>query len=275
MRSANSRVTFTTSCLVPAGRSERGLGAALANCHPAPGHYPRSFGLHIAGVPPGRTERVRLRRAPTPGCRRRSVPRHINRLRPRITPDHARRHSRVASLERPPDQRTRRIMVLSEPVCAAGQAVCWPGPRSREHTGRLGERGELVAEDVSTSSPARPARAGWIRVLLIDDDDGDALLVNELLLDAGEPFGMSRARSMAEARAVLTDETCVLLDLELPDSRGLEGVQRLQEFRPDLAVVVLTGIADEHLGEQAVAAGAQDYLVKGQVDGYLLQRVVR
>jgi len=139
----------------------------------------------------------------------------------------------------------------------------------------LNERVEMVAEDVSTSSPARASRAGRIRVLLIEDDDGDALLVNELLLDAGEPFGMSRARSMAEARAVLTDETCVLLDLELPDSRGLEGVQRLQEFRPDLAVVVLTGIADEHLGEQAVAAGAQDYLVKGQVDGYLLQRVVR
>jgi serine phosphatase RsbU (regulator of sigma subunit) len=67
----------------------------------------------------------------------------------------------------------------------------------------------------------------------------------------------------------------VLLDLELPDSRGLQGVRALRETRPDLAVVVLTGISDEHLGEQAVAAGAQDYLVKGQVDGFLLQRVVR
>ena len=44
---------------------------------------------------------------------------------------------------------------------------------------------------------------------------------------------------------------------------------------PDLAVVVLTGLADEHMGEEAVGAGAQDYLVKGQVDGFLLQRVVR
>jgi serine phosphatase RsbU (regulator of sigma subunit) len=133
----------------------------------------------------------------------------------------------------------------------------------------------MVAEDVSTGSPARASRAGRIRVLLIEDDDGDALLVDELLLDAGAPFSMSRARSIAEARFVLTDEVCVLLDLELPDSRGLQGVRILQEFRPDLAVVVLTGIADEHLGELAVAAGAQDYLVKGQVDGYLLQRVVR
>jgi serine phosphatase RsbU (regulator of sigma subunit) len=74
---------------------------------------------------------------------------------------------------------------------------------------------------------------------------------------------------------LLSTVSCVLLDLELPDSRGLQGVRQLQEQRPDLAVVVLTGIADEHLGQAAVGAGAQDYLVKGQVDGLLLQRVVR
>jgi serine phosphatase RsbU (regulator of sigma subunit) len=133
----------------------------------------------------------------------------------------------------------------------------------------------MVAEDVSSRTVARASRADRIRVLLIEDDDGDALLVDELLLDAGSPFSLTRAYSLAEARAVLTDQVCVLLDLELPDSRGLQGVRALQQFRPDLAVVVLTGISDEHLGEQAVAAGAQDYLVKGQVDGLLLQRVVR
>jgi serine phosphatase RsbU (regulator of sigma subunit) len=133
----------------------------------------------------------------------------------------------------------------------------------------------MVAEDVSSGSPARIARDERIRVLLIEDDDADAVLVDELLLDAGAPFSMSRATSIAEARARLTNEVCVLLDLELPDSRGLQGVRALRETRPDLAVVVLTGISDEHLGEQAVAAGAQDYLVKGQVDGFLLQRVVR
>jgi serine phosphatase RsbU (regulator of sigma subunit) len=152
----------------------------------------------------------------------------------------------------------------------------YAGPNPEHgHRKRTNERVEMVAEDVSTGSLARTARAGRIRVLLIEDDDGDALLVDELLLDAGAPFSLTRARSIAEARAVLTNELCVLLDLELPDSRGLQGVRLLQEFRPDLAVVVLTGISDEHLGEQAVVAGAQDYLVKGQVDGYLLQRVVR
>ena len=74
---------------------------------------------------------------------------------------------------------------------------------------------------------------------------------------------------------MLTGVGCVLLDLELPDSRGLSGVRALGELNPALAVVVLTGLADEHLGEQAVRAGAQDYLVKGQVDGHLLHRVVR
>jgi serine phosphatase RsbU (regulator of sigma subunit) len=133
----------------------------------------------------------------------------------------------------------------------------------------------MVVEDVSLGGRTRTSSSERTTVLLIEDDDGDALIVDELLLDVGAPFSIRRARSMAEARAVLADTGCVLLDLELPDSRGLQGVRILQEIRPDLAVVVLTGIADEHLGEQAVAAGAQDYLVKGQIDGFLLQRVVR
>src|SRR5580704_15795850 len=142
------------------------------------------------------------------------------------------------------------------------------------------EQVEMVAEGVSSGGMVQaalpePAPAERIRVLLIEDDDGDALLVEELLLDAGEPFLMTRARSLADARPVAAGAGCVLLDLELPDSRALQGVRWLQETWPNLAVVVLTGLADEHMGEEAVAAGAQDYLVKGQVDGVLLQRVVR
>ena len=133
----------------------------------------------------------------------------------------------------------------------------------------------MVAEDVSSGGAAGAALPERMHVLLIEDDDGDALLVEELLLDAGVPFILSRARSLAEARGLLTDTVCALLDLDLPDSRGLQGVRWLRETSPDVAVVVLTGLADEHLGEEAVAAGAQDYLVKGQVDGFLLQRVVR
>jgi serine phosphatase RsbU (regulator of sigma subunit) len=131
----------------------------------------------------------------------------------------------------------------------------------------------MVAEGVSPGNGGPPADR--MRVLLVEDDDGDALLVDELLLDAGAPFALMRARTLAEAGPLLAAAGCVLLDLELPDSRGLTGLRKLQELAPGLAVVVLTGLSDEHLGEEAVRTGAQDYLVKGSVDGFLLQRVVR
>src|SRR5215469_506740 len=133
----------------------------------------------------------------------------------------------------------------------------------------------MVAEDISPGGAADAMLPERITVLLIEDDDGDAVLVEELLLDAGVPFLLRRARSLADARGSLAEAACVLLDLELPASRGLQGVRWLREISPHLAVVVLTGLADEHMGEEAVGAGAQDYLVKGQVDGFLLQRVVR
>src|ERR1700722_13106237 len=131
----------------------------------------------------------------------------------------------------------------------------------------------MVAESVSPPGAAVPADR--MRILLIEDDDGDALLVDELLLDAGAPFAMRRARTLAEAGPMLADVGCVLLDLELPDSRGLSGLGALRELAPGLAIVVLTGLSDEHLGEEAVRAGAQDYLVKGDVTGKMLHRVIR
>jgi serine phosphatase RsbU (regulator of sigma subunit) len=132
-----------------------------------------------------------------------------------------------------------------------------------------------VAQDVTQARAHPTAAPGTMQVLLIEDDDGDALLVQELLLEVSAAVTLRRARSMAEARPLLPEVTCVLLDLGLPDTRELQGVRWLQENMPQVAVVVLTGRTDEHLGEQAVRAGAQDYLVKGQVDGSLLNRVIR
>jgi serine phosphatase RsbU (regulator of sigma subunit) len=123
--------------------------------------------------------------------------------------------------------------------------------------------------------PAPAVVPGQVQVLLIEDDDGDALLVQEYLLDAGAPVVLDRARSITEAKPLLPAAACVLLDLNLPDAHQLQGVHWLQENVPQVAVVVLTGLADEHLGAEAVRAGAQDYLVKGQVDGALLNRVIR
>jgi serine phosphatase RsbU (regulator of sigma subunit) len=123
--------------------------------------------------------------------------------------------------------------------------------------------------------PAPAADPGQVRVLLIEDDDGDALLVQEYLVGAGAQVTLDRVRSITEAKPLLPAAACVLLDLDLPDAHQLQGVHWLQEHVPQVAVVVLTGLADEHLGAEAVRAGAQDYLVKGQVDGALLNRVIR
>jgi Serine phosphatase RsbU, regulator of sigma subunit len=114
-----------------------------------------------------------------------------------------------------------------------------------------------------------------LRVLLVEDDEGDALLVHELLTDAGQPVELVRARSLAEAETVWSPQIdCVLLDLALPDSTGLDGLVRMRE-RGAGAVVVLTGFGDRENGLAAVAAGAQDYLVKGNIDGSMLERAVR
>ena len=129
-----------------------------------------------------------------------------------------------------------------------------------------------------TSSAELEAAASSIshdQVLLVEDDDGDALLVEELLSEVDAPVVVRRARSLNQAKALLAGSACVLLDLGLPDSRGLNGLRQLLEVEPEAAVVVLTGDSNEYLGEQAVRAGAQDYLVKGEVAGHMLHRVIR
>ena len=131
---------------------------------------------------------------------------------------------------------------------------------------------------MTSSSAELEAAASSIshdQVLLVEDDDADALLVEEFLLEVGAPVVVRRARSLNQAKALLAGSACVLLDLGLPDSQGLNGLRQLLEVEPDAAVVVLTGDTNEHLGELAVRAGAQDYLVKGEVAGHVLHRVIR
>ncbi|WP_086021411.1 PP2C family protein-serine/threonine phosphatase [Streptomyces zinciresistens] len=112
--------------------------------------------------------------------------------------------------------------------------------------------------------------------MLVEDDDGDALLVEELLLDTDLPHRLTRCRTAAEARAALASGTvdCILLDLHLPDASGMETVQALQPAT-HAAIIVLTGLAEPRAGVDALAAGAQDYLVKGKVEPDLMQRAVR
>lgn len=138
-----------------------------------------------------------------------------------------------------------------------------------------------MGSDSEGALGAAPARAGVPVVLLVEDDDGDALIVTELLEDAGVDVELRRARSVEEAERALAPAAveCLLLDLGLPDATGLDAVERLRAAAAALpdppAVVVLTGNSDVEQGVRAVAAGADDYLVKGETEPALLGRSLR
>jgi serine phosphatase RsbU (regulator of sigma subunit) len=129
-----------------------------------------------------------------------------------------------------------------------------------------------VAPRLVSAAGPQPER---LRILLVEDDEGDAFLVRELLSEADAPFDLVVANTLREAQSLMGGIQCVLLDLGLPDAEGIDGLRRLLAIAGTAAVCVLTGRSDEHLGVAAVAEGAQDYLVKGQVDGVLLIRALR
>ncbi|GAA0642904.1 SpoIIE family protein phosphatase [Kutzneria viridogrisea] len=114
-----------------------------------------------------------------------------------------------------------------------------------------------------------------LRVLLVEDDEGDAVLVGALLDEVNAPVRLTHVRTVSQAVQALSQADCVLLDLGLPDASGLDGLRRVLDHAGQAAVLVLTGHSDEDRGTEAVAVGAQDYLVKGQVDGSLLLRGIR
>uniref|UniRef100_UPI0035A237B0 PP2C family protein-serine/threonine phosphatase n=2 Tax=Nocardia xishanensis TaxID=238964 RepID=UPI0035A237B0 len=114
-------------------------------------------------------------------------------------------------------------------------------------------------------------------MLLVEDDPGDALLVEELVADVAQGLRLEWVRTLAEAgeRLRVTVPDCVLLDLHLPDAQGLEALTRIRAYNDQVAVVVMTGLDQERTGLDAVASGAQDYLVKGRVEPELFVRAVR
>ncbi|HEV7936234.1 MAG TPA: SpoIIE family protein phosphatase [Actinomadura sp.] len=137
---------------------------------------------------------------------------------------------------------------------------------------------------MSIVSPPRPLITSatahdTLELLLIEDDPGDTLLVEEFLDESDLRVHLTVARSLAEARRLLSAEAsqvgCVLADLTLPDGNGLDMLREVLIMAPRAAVLVLTGLRDAHVGVSAVAAGAQDYLVKQEVDAPLLERAIR
>jgi two-component system, cell cycle sensor histidine kinase and response regulator CckA len=118
-----------------------------------------------------------------------------------------------------------------------------------------------------------------IKILLIEDNPGDVLLLQETLSDITfVELELVHVERLAHAlkRLQLEDFDVILLDLVLPDSDGLDTFVQIQSQTPATPIVVLTGMADETLAMSAMKAGAQDYLVKGQVSGSdLLLRSIR
>lgn len=118
-----------------------------------------------------------------------------------------------------------------------------------------------------------------IRILLVEDNPGDARLVQELLHDGSAEFRVDHVDTVMKAVAHLDDRSrrydAVLLDLSLPDETGVDTVRRVAEAATHEVVVVMTGGTSEEIGLLAMQEGAQDYLVKGQVDGRALRRALR
>ena len=119
--------------------------------------------------------------------------------------------------------------------------------------------------------------SGRTNVLLIEDNAGDADLLRLRLLEGGSQVDVSCVDRLSSALAFVAQQppAVVVLDLTLPDSHGPETFRRLHERAPGVPVVILTAVDDEEIAVKAVQLGAQDYLLKGQVDGKQLARSIR
>lgn len=122
-----------------------------------------------------------------------------------------------------------------------------------------------------------------IRVLLVEDNPGDAFLLRRFLEEAVikapalPHFELVHVRLLSEGLKSFetNDFHIALLDLSLPDSRGIETFEKVHSKVPSIPIIVLTGYDDERLAVEIVRKGAQDYLVKGHIDGHLLVRAIR
>jgi signal transduction histidine kinase len=117
-----------------------------------------------------------------------------------------------------------------------------------------------------------------LRVLVVEDNAGDARLLREMFSkEKAGSFEVTHLLRISEALAHLekTQVDIVLLDMGLPDGHGLETVRRTRAVAPNVPVIVLTGLDDEALAAEAMKEGAQDYLIKGQIENRALPRALR
>ncbi|MYR30164.1 MULTISPECIES: fused response regulator/phosphatase [unclassified Streptomyces] len=153
-----------------------------------------------------------------------------------------------------------------------------PEPGEGEGPGKPGPRHGAAHQDAAPS--ATPATgAGHLTLLLVENDPAGALSIPEMLDASGKPIRVRTARNLTEAARLLTDDVhCVLLDLNLPaadDDDPLAVLRRLLDLAPHHAVLALTASEDVEGGAEAVRVGAQDFLVRDELDGRVLSRAVR
>ncbi len=122
-----------------------------------------------------------------------------------------------------------------------------------------------------------------IRVLVVEDNEGDFVLMREMLSDAvkesmvvEETILLERVVTLTEALIAIEqkDFNIVLLDLSLPDAEGFDAFHRIQIALPDIPIVLLTGFDDVTFAKDALSLGAQDFLMKGEVDGIDIARAL-
>lgn len=119
--------------------------------------------------------------------------------------------------------------------------------------------------------------SGSLRILIVEDNPGDFFLVGEYLKEGPWQLSITHALRLSEAmKLVKTHEyDLILLDLTLPDSSGMESVKVMRPYITYIPLIVLTGMGDEQFGMDSLKLGAQDYLVKDQINGPLLVKSVR
>ncbi|WP_028804375.1 PP2C family protein-serine/threonine phosphatase [Streptomyces sp. 142MFCol3.1] len=157
------------------------------------------------------------------------------------------------------------------------QAVFSPGGPSGHATG--GPSGSVPAPRATAPVDSTTN----LTLLVIEDDPAGSLSVPEMLDAAGKPIRVRTARNLTEAERLLTDDVhCILLDLALPaPGRAVEGddeltvLKHVLQLAPRHAVLALTASGDAERGAEAVRVGAQDYLLREELDGRLLSRAIR
>jgi signal transduction histidine kinase len=126
--------------------------------------------------------------------------------------------------------------------------------------------------------PSRLMKTSPLQILLVEDSAGDALLLREMFRrEKPGSFALKHVVRMSEAEAYLAQAgvDIILLDMGLPDEHGIETVRRMHAVAPNIPVIVLTGLDDEVLAAEAMKEGAQDFLIKGQIESRALPRALR